>query len=112
MVAAVVALVALVVSTVISNSAAANLLIPVGLTLAVSGAVELELVAVAFFIAVGASLAMALPVSTPPNAIAYSTGMVTTRQMVAVGAGVGVAGWLLYVVVAPVLWDLMGVSLA
>jgi sodium-dependent dicarboxylate transporter 2/3/5 len=111
-VVALVALTALAVSTVISNSAAANLLIPIGLTLALSGAVDAEAVAVAFFIAVGASLAMALPVSTPPNAIAYSTGMVTTRQMAVVGIGVGVGGWVLYVGVAPVVWRLMGVSLS
>jgi len=110
--AAAIALVALAVSTVISNSAAANLLIPIGLSLALSGEVGIQPVALAFFIAVGSSLAMALPVSTPPNAIAYSTGVITTRQMAAVGIVVGVAGWILYVVVGPWLWNLMGVSLS
>ena len=110
MVVAGVAATALLLSTFISNSAAANLLIPIGLTLALSGAVSVEAVAVAFFIAVGASLAMALPVSTPPNALAYSTGMVTTRQMAAIGAVVGIAGWALFVWLAPIGWSLMGVS--
>jgi sodium-dependent dicarboxylate transporter 2/3/5 len=107
-----IALAALLMSTVISNSAAANLLIPIGLSLALSSAVDIEPITLAFFIAVGASLAMALPVSTPPNAIAYSTGMVTTRQMASIGVGVGFVGWLLYVGVGPLLWDLMGVSLS
>ncbi len=112
MITGVVAFAALAVSTVISNSAAANLLVPVGLTVAVSGSVDVEPVAMAFFIAIGSSLAMALPVSNAPNAIGYSTGMVTTRQMAVVGFGVGVVGWLVYVGVGPLLWDLLGVSLS
>lgn len=104
------ALAAAAMSTVISNSAAANLLVPIGLTLAVSGAVDLDPIATGFFIAIGASLAMALPVSTPPNAIAYSTGTLTTADMARVGLVIGALGLVLFVFIAPVLWDLMGVS--
>jgi sodium-dependent dicarboxylate transporter 2/3/5 len=111
LVVAALAAVALAMSIVISNSAAANLLIPIGLTLALSDAVDVDPVAVGFFIAVGASLAMVLPVSTPPNAIAYSAGTVTTRDMAVTGAILGAVGWVLYVFVAPLLWDAMGVSL-
>jgi sodium-dependent dicarboxylate transporter 2/3/5 len=105
------AIVALLLSTFISNSAAANLLIPIGLSLALSEAVAAEPALAAFFIAVGSSLAMALPVSTPPNAIAFSTGAVTTRDMAVAGSIIGVIGLVLYVFVAPLLWDLMGVAL-
>jgi sodium-dependent dicarboxylate transporter 2/3/5 len=105
------AVVATALSTVISNSAAANLLIPVGLTLALSGAVDVEPVAAGFFIAIGASLAMALPVSTPPNAIAYSTGELTTPILARVGLTIGAVGLVLFVFVAPLLWDLLGVEL-
>jgi sodium-dependent dicarboxylate transporter 2/3/5 len=61
------------------------------------------------FIALGSSLAMALPVSTPPNAIAMSTGMVRTKDMAIVGILVGGFGWLLFVLVAPPLWKAIGV---
>ena len=105
------AIVALLLSTFISNSAAANLLIPIGLSLALSDAVAAEPALAAFFIAVGSSLAMALPVSTPPNAIAFSTGAVTTRDMAVAGSIIGVVGLVLYVFVAPLLWDFMGVAL-
>jgi sodium-dependent dicarboxylate transporter 2/3/5 len=105
------AIVALLLSTFISNSAAANLLIPIGLSLALSDAVAAEPALAAFFIAIGASLAMALPVSTPPNAIAFSTGAVTTRDMAVAGSIIGVVGLVLYVFVAPLLWDFMGVGL-
>ena len=104
------AVVALLLSTFISNSAAANLLIPVGLSLALSDAVAADPALAAFFIAVGASLAMALPVSTPPNAIAFSTGAVKTRDLAVAGSIIGVVGLVLYVFVAPLLWDLMGVA--
>ena len=111
LVVAAMAVVALAMSVFISNSAAANLLIPIGLTLALSDAVDVDAVAIGFFIAVGASLAMVLPVSTPPNAIAYSTGAITTRDMATVGLVLGIIGWLLLVLVAPLLWDAMGVTL-
>jgi sodium-dependent dicarboxylate transporter 2/3/5 len=41
-------------------------------------------------IALSASFAMALPVSTPPNAIAYSTGLITSSQMARTGIIVGI----------------------
>ena len=51
--------------------------------------------ALAIFVAVCASLAMLLPISTPPNAIAASTGMVETKDMTKVGLIVGVVGLIL-----------------
>lgn len=97
-------------STVISNSAAANLLIPIGLTLAASDVVDIEPLAAGFFIAIGASLALALPVSTPTNAVAYSTGAIATRDMARIGLIVGIIGVVLFVFVAPLLWGLMGID--
>jgi sodium-dependent dicarboxylate transporter 2/3/5 len=110
LVAAVLGVLALVMSTVISNSAAANLLIPIGLTLAVSDVVDLDPIRVGFFIAVGASLAMALPISTPPNAIAYSTGATKTADMARAGLIVGAVGLAFFLGAAPLLWNLMGVG--
>jgi sodium-dependent dicarboxylate transporter 2/3/5 len=43
-------------------------------------------------IAIAASVAMCLPVSTPPNALAHSTGMITTKQMATMGIILGVIG--------------------
>ena len=111
LVVVVLAVATLAMSTVISNSAAANLLIPIGLTLALSDAVDLDPIAAGFFIAVAASLAMALPVSTPTNAIAYSAGTIRTRDMAVTGIILGLVGVALYLFVAPVLWDVMGLSL-
>lgn len=63
-------------SNLMSNTAAAALLIPLGSGLVGEG--DSTLVTVS--IAIGCSVAMALPISTPPNAIAYSTGRLNSRD--------------------------------
>lgn len=85
-------------SNFISNSAAANLVVPILATVATSfaGNPEFEslggMAAMIVGVAISASMAMCLPVSTPPNALAHSTGMVTTKQMATVGIIIGVVG--------------------
>ncbi|MCA1783949.1 MAG: DASS family sodium-coupled anion symporter [Intrasporangiaceae bacterium] len=97
---------ALLLSTTISNSATANLLIPIALGLAVTVGLDTQVVAVVLALACG--LAMALPISTPPNAIAYATGEVSTREMATVGIAVGALGLLLLTVLMPPLWSATG----
>ena len=86
-------------STFISNSSAASLLMPV--LAVVSTAIKDELTALGgaasliVYVAICCSLAMTLPVSTPPNAIAASTGMIKTSQMVKVGLILGIIGGVL-----------------
>jgi len=104
------ALIALALSTVMSNSASANLLIPIGISLATSSALDLDPLLVGFMIAIGASLAMALPISTPPNAIAYSSGIVNTSDMAKSGILIGVVGLAIYLFVSPLLWAVLGVT--
>ena len=88
-------------SNFISNSAAANLVVPILVVVGTAmkdvpsfqalGGVPAMIVG----IAISASLAMCLPVSTPPNALAHSTGMITTKQMATVGIILGVVGFAL-----------------
>ena len=93
-------------SNFISNSATAALLIPILIVVAEGMADpaagnNAQFVAVGgtyamiSFIAVCASIAMLFPISTPPNAIAASTGMVETKDMAKVGLVVGVIGFIL-----------------
>jgi solute carrier family 13 (sodium-dependent dicarboxylate transporter), member 2/3/5 len=93
-------------STVISSSAASNLLIPLALGVAAGIAVDPTLVAVV--VAIGCSLAMALPISTPPNAIAYATGEVPTPALATTGIAVGAVGGLLLAFAMPPLWSALG----
>ena len=83
-------------SNFISNSATAALLIPIlcavgtgmgGTLLEVGG-----LRALLFGTAMAASLAMTLPISTPPNAIASSTGIISTSDMAKAGLTIGILG--------------------
>ncbi len=106
---AVLSLVALVMSTVISNSATANLIIPLAMTLAATDSIGINPIVAAVFVAVGSSLAMALPISTPPNAVAMSTGAVRTKDMAIVGILVGGFGWALFLLCGQWLWSAMGV---
>jgi sodium-dependent dicarboxylate transporter 2/3/5 len=83
-------------SNFISNTATASLLIPI---LAVVGAgMQSQLAAIGGIqtlligIAVSALLAMSLPISTPPNALAHATGLVTQKDMVKMGLIVGIIG--------------------
>ena len=99
---------ALVMSTVISNSATANLLIPIGVSLAASNEIDLDPALAAVVIAAACSLAMALPVSTPPNAIAFATGTVATRDLARTGIVLGAIGVVLVAFVAPPLWEALG----
>ena len=69
------------VSTFMSNTAAAALLVPIALALALPGREEFAVLA-----ALSCSFAMAMPVSTPPNAIAYGTGQIARADMVRAGA--------------------------
>jgi sodium-dependent dicarboxylate transporter 2/3/5 len=74
-------------STVMSNTAAAALLIPLSQAVAGSGAAALPLLT-----AYACSFAMALPVSTPPNAIAFASGAVSSRDMLKAGGLISILG--------------------
>jgi sodium-dependent dicarboxylate transporter 2/3/5 len=86
-------------SNFISNTATTALLVPVlavvskgmGNHLDSIGGVTTMLIA----IAITASVSMCLPISTPPNAIAHSTGLVKQNEMLKVGIIIGIAGMLL-----------------
>lgn len=78
--ASIVVLAAMFVSTFISNTATAALLTPVVLAFALPERGQLVVLG-----ALGCSFALALPVSTPPNALAYATGRFHTRDMMLAG---------------------------
>ena len=78
----------------ISNTAAANLLMPIAVAVATSmGEVSMQLILVV--VAFAASLGMILPVSTPPNSLAYASGFIAGKDMAKVGCILGTSGLLL-----------------
>jgi sodium-dependent dicarboxylate transporter 2/3/5 len=86
-------------SNFISNSATAALLMPIlaivcgamGDKLDAIGGTSTVLVGVA----IAASSAMVLPISTPPNALAYATNLVTQKDMARIGLIVGIISMVL-----------------
>lgn len=93
-------------SNFISNSATAALVIPILIVIAMGMADPAAANNSSFlalggtkamisFIAICASIAMLFPISTPPNAIAASTGLVKTKDMAKVGIIIGVVGFIL-----------------
>lgn len=71
-------------SNFMSNTAAANITVPIGLSLAVGYEAQ-----VVIPIALAASAAMCLPISTPPNAIASSSGHLVSKDFVGPGLILG-----------------------
>jgi sodium-dependent dicarboxylate transporter 2/3/5 len=67
------------------NAATASTLIPVILATCVEA--EIDRLPPLLGVTFGASFGSALPVSTPPNAIVYSSGLVPVRRMVLAGIG-------------------------
>ncbi len=74
-------------SNVMSNTATATILIPIGIILTYNNPVVLPLV-----IGLCASTALFLPISTPPNAIAYSTGKLEQKDFRYGGIAFGLIG--------------------
>ena len=70
----------IVMTMIVSNTASAAMLIP--LLLPLSATLNIDLTAMAMLIAIGVSLDFMMPVGTPPNAIAYSTGLVKVKDMI------------------------------
>lgn len=87
------------VSNLMSNTAAANILVPIAVVMA-SGFEGLAVVPLALC----ASCAMCLPISTPPNAIAFATGELAAGDFLRGGLLIGAVaplvtlGWLLLVI--------------
>ena len=91
-------------SNFISNSATAAIIIPIMLVVArgmsdPSAANQDAFFALGgtdvliAFVAMCASLAMVFPISTPPNAIADSTGLIRSRDMARIGLLIGIIGF-------------------
>ena len=85
----------------ISHTATASLLVPILAVVGSSAAVAENLApfggltTLLVGVAIGSSLGMVLPISTPPNAISMSTGMIEQKDMVKTGLIMGAIGLVL-----------------
>lgn len=81
-------------ATFMSNTAAANILVPLAIALssaaAGTGADNHSAARLGVLAGLTVSFAIAMPISTPPNAMAHATGKVSSREMVMVGSMVSI----------------------
>ncbi len=90
-------------STVMSNTATANLLMPIILGLNVEN-LSPVLIGVAF----ACTLSMPLPTSTPPNAIVFSSGELQVKDIIVPGMIITAVGLVLALTTGHWWWDLVG----
>jgi sodium-dependent dicarboxylate transporter 2/3/5 len=97
---------AIILSEATSNTASANMVIPVVIATAQGMGVSPMLPAIGACL--GASFGFMLPVSTPPNAIVYGSGLVTILQMVKKGIFFDIGGFIIIMVSLMLLRPIMG----
>ena len=90
------------VSTVRSNTATANLLVPVALGLPAD-----MVKAVLIGVAMACSVSMTLPVTTPPNAMAFASGRIEVRDMIRYGSVLSILG-VGAILLSAVVWQSLG----
>jgi sodium-dependent dicarboxylate transporter 2/3/5 len=93
--------IAIVMSEAASNTASANMIVPVAI--AVAQAAGVDPTEPALGATLGASMGFMMPISTPPNAIVYSSGHVPITAMMRHGVVLDVAGFVAIVAVVSAL---------
>ncbi len=93
-----------------SHSAVVALLMPVALSIATQYHIDPRIMAPA--VALPSGLAFTLPVGTPGNAIAYSSGYMQLRDMLVPGAILVVVAWIAFNLTAIYFWPLIGLTMA
>jgi sodium-dependent dicarboxylate transporter 2/3/5 len=92
----------------ISNVAAVALLLPI--CFGVAEGAGIGPITVVYAVAVPAGLAFALPMGTPPNAIAFSAGYFRLKDSVAAGAILKLVALVILLVVAKFYWAFLGIT--
>ena len=101
-------IIAILISETTSNTAAATIVVPIAISIAVAADVNPTIPALAAIF--GANYGFMLPVSTPPNAIVYASGMIPITRMVKAGAVFDVIGAVLCVVGVSIMAKVVGIA--
>jgi solute carrier family 13 (sodium-dependent dicarboxylate transporter), member 2/3/5 len=103
-----VVLIAVIISETTSNTASAAIVVPIAVVLAT--AVDVNPTVPGLAAVFGANYGFMLPVSTPPNAIVYSSGYLPITRMIRAGAVFDVIGAVLCVVGVAVMARVVGLA--
>jgi sodium-dependent dicarboxylate transporter 2/3/5 len=93
------------ISIIASNTASAGIFLPIAIGL--GQRIGFSPVILAVSVGISTSLDFMLPVGTPPNAIAYSTGRVTMGEMIKAGILLDLVGAVVTIAFAYLLWPLL-----
>jgi sodium-dependent dicarboxylate transporter 2/3/5 len=107
-VTAVVVIVAVLISETTSNTASAAIVVPIAISIAVASDLNPTIPALAAIF--GANYGFMLPVSTPPNAIVYSSGMLPITRMIRAGAIFDVIGAVLCIIGVIAMANVVGLA--
>lgn len=99
---------AIVLSETTSNTATANMLIPLIIAISVSAGISPLPPAIA--VGIGASFGFMLPVSTPPNAIVYGSGLIPITKMIKYGFVIDIVGYFIVLAGVLILCPLVGLG--
>ncbi len=93
----------------VSNVASVAVILPFAFSAA--EAYNFNPVIVTLSVALSGGLAFLLPMGTPPNAIAFSSGYFKVEDALKWGAVIKIIGWIIYVLVFKYYWPLVGLQL-
>jgi sodium-dependent dicarboxylate transporter 2/3/5 len=103
-----IAVAAIVLTEVMSNSAAVAIIMP--LSVAVAGQFDIDPRIMAPIVAVPAGLSFMLPIGTPANAMAFSSGFLRVRDLAVPGLILHVVGLVILNLMAWFYWPLLGTA--
>jgi solute carrier family 13 (sodium-dependent dicarboxylate transporter), member 2/3/5 len=101
-------IISLLVSETTSNTASAAIMVPIAISIAAASDVNPTIPALAAIF--GANYGFMLPVSTPPNAIVYSSGLLPITRMLKAGLVFDIIGAVLCVVGVIAMANLVGLA--
>ena len=96
---------AIALTEVISNAAAVAILLPIGYSL--GGTMGLDPIMITLAVTIPAGLAFLLPISSPPNAISFSAGHYSVREVVQLGWPRTVCALIVVIGVMGIWWTLV-----
>ncbi|ADO76548.1 SLC13 family permease [Halanaerobium praevalens] len=93
----------------VSNIASVAVILP--LAFSAAEAYSLNPILLTLSVALSGGLAFLLPMGTPPNAIAFSSGYYEVKDALKWGLLLKVIGWFIYILVARFYWPLIGLDI-
>ena len=92
----------------ISNAATVAIVLPIGF--GVGDALGINPVATVFMVALPSGLAFTLPIASPPNAIAYSSGYYEISDILKPGLVLNIVSWIIFLMIGLLIWPLFGLN--